>query len=265
MASGNISNMKRILLMFFLGICLLSVWIYKDGKDLKGTGGQLKTEDVKPTESIKEEIIVGKYKIIVKNVSNYGVKILPNFKEKSTSDLIYEKYNCEILTNGGLYEESGNPLGLYYLDGVYFGNLKNSSIYNGILGLDKSGNYFIENIEKFDGNNDTKFLMQSGPLLIESGISRKVTLPQSHARRIIFAKGVGGEDYVVVLYGLDNYNDGPDFEEVNDILTSLQEKDGITLESALNLDGGNSSVFIDKDFSIKESAMVGSFMCFTAD
>lgn len=255
--------MKRILLMFLFVTTLVSIWIYKGGKEVKEAEKQSETEDVRPDAS-KEEIVIGKYKIIIRNVSNYSVKILPNFKEKSTSDLVYEKYNCEILINGGLYEESGNPLGLYYLDGVYFGNLKESSIYNGILELDKDGKYSIKTIDEYSKSEAYKFLMQSGPLLIDRGITQNTTLLQSHARRIIFAKGTSGEDYIIVLYGMDNYNDGPDFEEVDDILKSLPDQDGIILESALNLDGGNSSVFIDKDFSIKESAMVGSFMCFSA-
>ncbi len=257
--------MKRIILVFLFFTALVFVWIHKDSRVSRETEKQLETEDVKPAESTKEEIVIGKYKIIIRNVSNYGVIILPNFKEKSTSDLINEKYNCEILTNGGLYEESGNPLGLYYLDGVYFGKLKNSSIYNGMLELDKNSNFLIDSVNDLGKVEDYKFLMQSGPLLIDGGINKNTTLLHSHARRIIFAKGLSGEDYIVVLYGLNNYNDGPDFQEVNDILVSLEQKNGIVLESALNLDGGNASVFIDRDFSIKESSMVGSFICFTYD
>lgn len=257
--------MKKIILAFMFFATFVFVWIYKDSRVSRETEIQLETEDVKPAESTKEEIVIDKYKIIIRNVSNYGVIILPNFKEKGTSDLINEKYNCELLTNGGLYEESGNPLGLYILDGVYFGKLKNSSIYNGILGLDKNSNFFVDTINDFGKVEDYKYLMQSGPLLIDGGINKNITLPHSHARRIIFAKGLSGEDYIVVLYGLNNYNDGPDFQEVNDILESLEQKSGIVLESALNLDGGNASVFIDRDFSIKESSMVGSFICFTYD
>lgn len=145
---------------------------------------------------------------------------------------------------------------------IYYGNQKNSNIYNGVLALDSQSVWTIYGLKDLPINEEYIFYMQSGPLLWYGGVAQNINVQKTNARRIVFAQG-SDDVYIIVLTGKNNFSDGPDLTETINILDLLQSKSDIKFLNALNLDGGNSSLFIDSNHFLKESVFAGSFLCFT--
>ncbi len=254
-------SIAAVILIFTSGFVLYKIYFYKSiNVDVK-PDNEAVINDFEDKPTVYE---VDNFKIIIKKVSGNTVEIIPNFNKNNTSDFIYKEYGCDTLINGGFYEKSGKPLGLYYLNGVFYGDTKNSVIYNGILALDKNSNweiFYTKDLKIYDNFN---FYMQSGPVIKYAGLNIDINTEDSNARRIIFAREVNNGYSVIILTGIDNFNDGPNFKQVSRIFDILEEKENIKIDYAINLDGGNSSLFIDKSYSLKESVFSGSFICFKA-
>lgn len=256
-----IMKIKRILI-----ITIFFVIFFNLNKS-KNTGQEkvIQNEDMTTEilENSADEFEINKYRVILKDVTNYKVEIFPNFNTNNTSQNILEKFGCDILVNGGLYEKDGNPLGLYYLNGKYYSKIKASNLYNGILALDDNNNWDILKTKDLQINEDKKYYMQSGPLFIINGILSDISSISSGARRIIFAKDDNYKDYIIIMTVIDNFNLGPELTEIPEILTILNDKHDKSIINAINLDGGNSSLYIDGNYYLKESVFAGSFICFS--
>ncbi len=255
---------KRMFLVFIIASFSVITVYYYNYKDISEDNfNNIKNDEFSRniiTEKPEVYIING-YRVIIKNISDLNVIFIPNFNEKNTSDIIFDKYECNVLVNGGFYGENGKPLGLYYLDGTTYGKLKESEIYNGILYFNINNSFGVSDMEDFRNAENYKFYMQSGPLIKYNGHDRNLNTEKLNTRRIVFAQDTNNLSYIIIFSGVDNYNNGPDLTEVSRILNSLSSEAGINVVNALNLDGGNSSVFIDEYYSIKESVFAGSFIC----
>lgn len=217
---------------------------------------------VEKPESKDREIEIDGNRIIVTDVTGYKITEIPNFEIKETSDNIMGKYNCNVLINGGFYDTEYNPLGVYFLNGTMSGKIKKTSILNGILSVNSFGVFDISEIDTFDFNKEYQFYMQTGPIYYLMGKPYLNSINKNSGRRIIIAVDDNKNIYVIAMFDKNNYSMGPKYSEVSNYLYSFKEKMNLNIYNAVNLDGGNASLYIDKYYSIKESSLAGSFLCF---
>lgn len=222
------------------------------------------TIEVTPTDAETfDEFTIDNLNVILQKISSYQVKVIPNFENKLTSDTVYKEQTCDILTNGGFYDQSNKPLGIFFLDGKQLGKIKSNSFLNGFLSINKSGKFYISKNDDFSPSENLYFYMQSGPLFRYAYTKTLLLNNNPGARRMLIAEDENGEWFIVVIYDQNNLNDGPEFIEMELIFAKISELNGINFKNILNLDGGNASLFINKDHYIKESSFAGSFFCFT--
>lgn len=266
LASANIKNMYKNIFKYTSLSILLAIFLYIILiRKVPVTNNSSNTSDERvtplPTPSLIESEI-DNYNVIVDNITTYKLTPVPNFEKEFTSLSIKEKYNCDVLVNGGFYDEQGKPLGTYFLNSKKYSEVKKNSFVNGIFSLDTNGQMEISKVDLFDFTKDYEFYMQSGPLYIISGTIASTDKGNTNARRIIIADDLNNNFYIIVIVDKNNFNSGPNISEASDILLKLKETLNLDIQSAINLDGGNASLFISENYSITESTFAGSFLCF---
>lgn len=212
---------------------------------------------------ILEDLTFGRNVIVVENVTNYKLDILENFDTNLTSGEINEKYNCKLLINGAMFNKSRKPIGLFYLNGKYYEKVNRVDFMDGVVVVDKSGKIGIEKLDNYKFNTDQLLAMQSGPLLLYKGSFETKDNLKNYGRRIMLGVDDKNEVYVIAIFDRGDFNTGPQYSEIKNILNFIKERRGITLQSVINLDGGDASLFINEKFSVKETTLAGSYFCFS--
>lgn len=256
---GFVGKIILIFIFIFLTLFLLSAKSSK--RDEKSEGNYSSDQEVEDiVETLEEDF--GKYRMLLVNLEKYSFTGIPNFDKSNSSESIIEKYKCKILINGAMYDKFENPLGLYYLNGFIRSDLNKSKIMNGIVSFTESSGFKIEPIEIFDPSKNYTFYMQTGPILIKNGVREVLQNNNNYARRIIFGRDSVNEFYAIAVFDKLNYGEGPNLSETADMIVSLKDRVSIEFEDVVNLDGGNASLFVTDNYSIKESAFSGSYLCF---
>ncbi len=185
--------------------------------------------------------------------------LIPNFSQKITSPDAFQANQCRLLTNGGFYAKDNTPIGLFVSENLLINSFQKNALFNGFFSIQKNGTTRIENQIP---DIDSRFALQSGPLLIIDGIAQKLTIRDDEpARRIIVAQTTGNSIVFLALFGSENTFNGPKLADVPKHLKEIEKLLGISITNALNLDGGSASAFITKDHSLTELTPVGSFFC----
>src|SRR3989338_9287176 len=74
---------------------------------------------------------------------DYSIKLIPNFFEKESGEKLALNNNCKAAINGGFYQDSGKPLGLFYSEGSQAGKLIRSNLVTWFFWQDNEGRQFI--------------------------------------------------------------------------------------------------------------------------
>lgn len=182
-----------------------------------------------------------------------------NLNTKEIASEIYSENNCEILVNGGFYDTDDTPIGLFIENGEVKGRYERNSLFDAIFSI----NYFdTPRITRTHPQDELKYAVQTGPLLIENAQILKLSLQRDkNARRNIAA--VLGTNEVVFLsvFNLNNKYEGPLLADLPDILELWMEQTNINLADALNLDGGSASAFLTPTTRLSEISPIGSYFC----
>ncbi|MFI5241143.1 MAG: phosphodiester glycosidase family protein [Microgenomates group bacterium] len=199
----------------------------------------------------------------IDNLDN--LKLIANFDERLTANEAKQKYNCDTLVNGGFYIEKTNdigsyaPIGLFISDYAKHADYKNSTLLSGVLSIN---DFATPRITSKTPKDQLRIGLQNGPLLIENDSLRKLTLVSDEpARRIVAATTGANELYFLAFYNPDSAFLGPKLGDLPKALSIFEAETNIDLADALNLDGGNASVFLSKDTSLSSSTPVGSYFC----
>ena len=187
--------------------------------------------------------------------------LFPNFQEKTTARSFINKNKCQYLVNGGFYTEDDRPLGLFESGGEKI--------------REKSANFLIPEIffVTSDGEFDmvaepplrkVRFALQTGPLLIEKGLPKKLAIKNDEtSRRMVVGKTSQREVIFLAVYDKEETFQGPPLSDLPGIINEFQKQKGIFFTKAVNLDGGSASVFYTNSLFLEELTYAGSFFCVT--
>jgi len=254
---------KRLLIfLVFLLLVLFSFWFL--GKKQSPTPSL-----DKKTEVGFDDFRQGMKKIVFQNQEflfleqkikeTQKLHLFPNFEEKLPATELFEKNNCLFLTNGGFYDQQGQPLGWFFAQEKLFQKEIKSALFNGFFFKDKENKVFIE---KNFPSRPIIWGLQTGPILILRNQPLKMNLVKDqHARRIVAAVNHQGELFFFVITGSESLASGPLLSDLPFLLAKIGQELGESFEKAINLDGGTASAFINKEKTIKEYTRIGSFFC----
>ncbi|MEK7526593.1 MAG: phosphodiester glycosidase family protein [Patescibacteria group bacterium] len=199
----------------------------------------------------------------IENIDN--LKLIANFNERLTPNQVKQKYNCQVLVNGGFYMDDTTTVGNYKPIGLFIGeykklaDYKNSTLLSGVISIN---DFATPRITTKTPKDNLRVALQNGPLLIENNSTKKLTLTnENNARRIVAATTGNNELYFLSFYNPDSAYLGPKLVDLPKALTTFEKESGIDLADALNLDGGNASVYLTPETSLSSSTPVGSYFC----
>lgn len=183
---------------------------------------------------------------------------IPNYERKDTSTEIIEQYSCKNIINGGFYNTDYSPIGLVVADGITISEFRKNRLFDGFVSL--TGNTAMI-ATTFPDNAGT--VIQTGPLLILNGNPLPLAIKNDErARRMVAA--VTAEDTLIFLsvYTKESVYGGPLLAELPEVISAIASYNAWSLTSAINLDGGNASVFRNTSVRLGEITPVGSFLCY---
>ena len=191
------------------------------------------------------------------------ISLIANFSERIVGEKLAEANNCDLGINGGYYLDSGRPLGLFINNEDSLGRYVKSSIADAFVWQDKAGDLKI--VRTIPQNLQfTEFIFQTGPYIKPANRPLKVSRDE-YARRSLLGKDFQGNLYLISVTSKANLVDGPKLGDIPIIFWQLKQKNLLSLEELINLDGGSASFFFAKDnlgrLTLTSWAPVGSLMC----
>lgn len=256
--------MKKIILFSVVLIVLIFVYIFANitKKDtFQVINPPSPTPKIVSSEGVSVSYKNVDYKASWTKVSNpKSISLIPNFNEKLDSSDVYQNLGCNTLTSAGFYSKEEKPLGLFIYDGVTLGREVESALLNSFFVITKNGMASID--KALPAESDLKIALQSGPLLINNGLSERLSIiDDEEARRLAVAITDTNEVIFMVFYKEESVFQGPLLQDMPDIINVFQNKTGVIIKSATNLDGGTASSFQSKTLQLSELAHSGSFFC----
>ncbi len=253
--------MKKII-FFLVPILVVSliVYLFKNSpfeKKILGTFSENQTENVIKNDveiPYKDETL----KIHWLSVETENLALIPNFEKPLTAKEISKEYGCTKMANGGFYTKDSKPLGLFMNDDGMLSGFIKSSLLTGVLSI----NYLeTPRITREQPKDILRIGIQAGPLIKENASYLKIISNDEEARRTIAF--VTGENklYFATVYDPSSSFMGPTLADLPSVLQQFEEKSGIAIADAVNLDGGSTSTFMDGDFVQSEISFSGSFFC----
>lgn len=187
------------------------------------------------------------------------IALYSNLEEAKTAKTLLTEKNCQNLVSAGFYTKEKRPIGLFVSEGETIGLANNNGLFNGFLSKNRNNKMRLS-IEV--PQEELVWGLQSGPMLTENG--QPITLKiknDSAERRVVAGITKTGEVAFFVFYGKESLIQGPYLADLPAILNDLEEKTGIKLQSAINLDGGTASAFYSDHLSLSELTFIGSYFC----
>ncbi|MEO8205222.1 MAG: phosphodiester glycosidase family protein [Chthoniobacterales bacterium] len=166
---------------------------------------------------------------------NYDFRVVDNASKQTSLLSAMEGTGASAGINGGYFHEDFNPVGLLVADGQRIHDFQTAKLLSGVFWVQGNGKAEILNSQAF-ASHERKPLqaIQCGPNLVREGkvsVGLNATRP---ARRSIIATDGHGKWILLTL------STGT-LADAGEILAVLGLFDGITVEAALNFDGGSST------------------------
>jgi hypothetical protein len=166
-----------------------------------------------------------------------------------------QENNCKYAVNGGFYDANNKPLGLFTN-----ATLKTSFIENALV------NGYVSVTTKptvsFDIPQNTVLAVQTGPMLMMDGNKLKLAIKNDeYARRMIAGISSKGTLVFMTIFIPQTKVQGPKLADVPDIIEITNGALSNPFIAAINLDGGNASMFKNSNIYIPEVSSVGSIFC----
>ena len=253
---------KSVAVIIIIYVLFIIDGIYKN-KPLMDNGqvGDIEHEVVKNDSQDNDGIITyDKYYLKLKRIRGYDAKIIENFEEKLSTLTVKTDNSCDVITNAGFFNTERNPIGLIAIEGETLSLYESNAIFNAFVCYIGADNWLI-NISNKD-QLLCKFIFQSGPLLVYQFDDQDLSSNTSDGRRLVFILDEKDTPYILVAYDSNDYFNGPDFSTMLTILSYLEGSEEIKIKSAINLDGGTASSYIDSNYEINELIPPGAFLCF---
>lgn len=185
--------------------------------------------------------------------------LLPNFEAKDSARNLIVKDKCARLINAGFYTGDAKPLGMFISEGNVIRSYTKNNIIPAIFTVtyDKKTDIVYGIPEK-----NARIALQTGPMLIENGYARKLSLrSDGYSRRTVVGVTSGSEIIFIVFYNKDSLFSGPNLVDLPEDLVNFQAVSGIKIRYAANMDGGSATAFFDKHFFLEEISYIGGYFC----
>lgn len=175
------------------------------------------------------------------NQADFTFKIIDNGAGSSTTYAsladAMKAHDCIAGSNGGFFLKDFAPSGLMIAEGITTGAFGTGGLLSGVLLSSNNRNpYILRRTEYSASNYKPTDLVQSGPFLVDQGVTVK-GLSVENARRRTFVLHDGGKIFALGL------SDSFTLAELGEILSDPNFSPGRKIHRALNLDGGTSSGF----------------------
>jgi len=205
---------------------------------------------------IDERSFLARY-ILVENTQD--IILLPNFEEKQTSQALLEQSGCRFLVNGGYYAQEGYPTGLFITQSKTLKKHIASSLSDGVYSIN---DFETPRITRLTPQDPLRVALQNGPMLIENDAILKLNLKRDEeARRMVVGVTGSNQTVFLVVYDSSSVFMGPKLADLPRALELFEKSSQVDLADAMNLDGGNHSVFISEDINLRELSPIGSYFC----
>lgn len=206
----------------------------------------------------------GVYLISWQKVDPEKIILLPNFSDKKTASTLFDEFDCKTLINGGFYSKAGednSPIGLFVSNGQPLSRFQENKTYNGTLSINALDTPRITSTMPEDILRDA---MQTGPILIENGSPREISLQRDKFSRRMVAAITGDNELLFISVHKEGFSfDGPKLLDMPMIISQFSSENKLNIADAINLDGGSASAFysLEKEISLSEASPIGSFFC----
>ena len=167
-----------------------------------------------------------------------------------------QREQCIAGVNGGYFDPEDKPVGLLIADGRLVAPLRKARLLSGVVSV-LNGRVRIQRSTEFSLKTKPMAARQCGPFLVDGG-RPIVGLNDTRAARRSFAI-TGGTDRAAI-----GYSSHVTLAQLAGILATAGLASGLTIDRALNLDGGSSSAFWfageGRPFSIREQKRVRDYL-----
>ncbi|MEI7652859.1 MAG: phosphodiester glycosidase family protein [bacterium] len=251
-------QLRHIPLVLFLAIGLITVISF------------VKSETTKPSISTRnaamptspygyadEAKVIGRFTYDLIPLEGKKVALYPNHDTKLSSSELVAKYECESATSGSFYGLDDKPIGLFISEGRQIQSESSSDLFIGFLSSVDGERMAIGRVAP----TRVAWALQSGPIVWDGGPTSIRLKSDKSARRIVAAVDTSGRGYLIVLHTIDSIHDGPLLTELGQLVADIGDREKISVETALNLDGGFHSFFIHTDTRLHALATPGSVIC----
>lgn len=234
-----------------LGAVVFSVTM-KKATDTPVVLSELQEEDVAPVVSTPTLLWAGPF-------ASDAVTLLPNFESFKLSSDASEQNNCDFLSSAGFYTKENKPVGYFYAQEKEYRAGHESALFNGYITANKMGVIRITSILPRD---QLVWGLQTGPVLRENGKNSVLRITNDKNARRVFAAVTGDNKlFIAVVYDPLSSFRGPKLVDLPSFVSELEEKTGVVIADAINLDGGSASTFKNEEKYLTELSPVGSFLC----
>jgi uncharacterized protein YigE (DUF2233 family) len=166
-----------------------------------------------------------------------------------------QENNCTYAVNGGFYDANNKPLGLFINASLKTSSVE-SSLVNGYISVT------TKPAVSFDLPESPILAVQTGPMLMMDGNKLKLAIKNDeYARRMIAGISSTGTLLFMAIFIPETKVQGPKLAELPDVIEQINRTIQDPLVSAINLDGGNASMFKNNAIYITEVSAVGSLFC----
>ncbi len=225
-------------------------------------------ETSKP-EVLSRETVTNSYEvesdieIVWAKVGQRAVRLINNLEKKVLSAQLMDENKCTTGINGGYYGTDDKPQGWMVIEGKQISRRKTSLLMNGYVYTATGKTLYVS--DRFPGE-PVEYGLQSGPVLMTNGYPHKLSMARDkNARRMVVANSKSGEAFFISVYNPNYLYSGPMMVELPQLIKNLSDREHLDIVTAVNLDGGNASAFINDDqgnqISLFETTMVGSWWC----
>lgn len=182
------------------------------------------------------------------------LQLFSNLEQKLGSAELIKINSCSFLVNAGFYDEQNQHLGWFQVNGRELSRRRESRLFDGFLSI-VAGRAAID----FSPAPAADYGVQSGPVLVHQGQPLKLKLKDDQLRRRIVA-AINSDDQLIFMVILSPQSDyaGPLLTDLPEVVLAINPN----IVSAINLDGGSASAFIDPELSLKEYQRLGGYFCY---
>ncbi len=187
------------------------------------------------------------------------LSLIANYDKRVPSADLVQSGTCSRVFSGGFYGQDTSPIGLVVSEGNTISEFEKNNTLNGILSINEMG---TARITRTIPSGNVINGVQSGPILWENGKKLDLSLgTDKNSRRVVAAITGSNELYFLVFYNPKQVFDGPKLADLSGLILDVDDKVGLNVADAINLDGGSASLYVDGQASLTELSPIGSFWC----